>query len=76
MDVGQDLVIWTKHFTKFVSYTQTDTGGSTAPGGGGGGSPRHQNRLSPKPDRQRLNQVRVEPSALEMKRLSTYRLML
>ncbi|MGI6647981.1 MAG: S-layer homology domain-containing protein [Bacillota bacterium] len=36
MDVGSDLVIWTKHFTKFVSYTQTATG---SPGGGGGGTP-------------------------------------
>jgi 3',5'-cyclic AMP phosphodiesterase CpdA len=33
IDAGGDLVIWTKHFTKFVSYTQTSSGG-----GGGGGS--------------------------------------
>ncbi len=33
MDVGSDLVIWTKHFTKFASYTQTANSG-----GGGGGS--------------------------------------
>ena len=25
IDVGNDLVVWTKHFTKFVTYTQTDT---------------------------------------------------
>lgn len=31
--VGSDLVIWTKHFTKFIAYTQTSTGG------GGGGTP-------------------------------------
>lgn len=32
--VGGDLVIWTKHFTKFIAYTQTSTGG-----GGGSGTP-------------------------------------
>ncbi len=32
INVGQDMIIWTKHFTQFVSYTQTSTGG------GGGGS--------------------------------------
>jgi hypothetical protein len=31
----QDLVVWTKHFTRFITYTQTDTSSS---GGGGGGS--------------------------------------
>lgn len=36
IDVGSDLVIWTKHFTSFVSYTQANipSGGN----GGGGGS--------------------------------------
>lgn len=34
MDVDSDLVIWTKHFTKFASYTKTAVGSS---GGGGGG---------------------------------------
>ena len=40
IDVGGDLVIWTKHFTKFASYTQTTSGGSggTSGGGGGGGT--------------------------------------
>jgi hypothetical protein len=36
LDVGDDLVIWTKHFTKFVTYTQTKTPTSS---GGGGSSP-------------------------------------
>ncbi|SPF49304.1 hypothetical protein SBF1_4440004 [Candidatus Desulfosporosinus infrequens] len=31
MDVGADMVIWTRHFTEFVAYTQTLTTGSTAP---------------------------------------------
>ncbi|PKM76819.1 MAG: hypothetical protein CVU90_10355 [Firmicutes bacterium HGW-Firmicutes-15] len=37
IDVGSDLVIWTKHFTQFVTYTQTaggsggDSGSSSAP---------------------------------------------
>jgi chitodextrinase len=31
---GNDLVIWTKHFTKYVIYTQTENSGSD----GGGGS--------------------------------------
>ncbi len=35
IDAGSDLVIWTKHFTRFVTYTQTTTGGGS---GGGGGS--------------------------------------
>lgn len=34
--VGSDLVIWTKHFTKFASYTPTVA--SSGGGGGGGGS--------------------------------------
>lgn len=29
---GSDLIVWTKHFTKFVAYTP-----AAAPGGGGGG---------------------------------------
>jgi uncharacterized protein YjdB len=36
IDVNGDLVIWTKHFTKFVTYTETAVGGGG--GGGGGGS--------------------------------------
>lgn len=35
IDVGGDLVIWTKHFTKFASFTATTISGG---GGGGGGS--------------------------------------
>jgi len=33
INVGSDLVIWTRHFTEFVAYTQTQTvtTGSTAP---------------------------------------------
>jgi hypothetical protein len=41
MDVGADLVVWTKHFTTFVTYTQTPVPPRQtppmAPGGGGGG---------------------------------------
>ncbi|MEM4554481.1 MAG: hypothetical protein QXT25_01365 [Candidatus Anstonellaceae archaeon] len=49
IDVGSDLVIWTKHFTQFVAYSNTppsSSGGgsgssgsssSTSSGGGGGG---------------------------------------
>ncbi|MFA6324780.1 MAG: immunoglobulin-like domain-containing protein [Candidatus Paceibacterota bacterium] len=33
---GSDLVVWTKHFTSFVTYTQTTN--STSGGGSGGGS--------------------------------------
>ncbi|MHB8916827.1 MAG: S-layer homology domain-containing protein, partial [Desulfocucumaceae bacterium] len=32
IDVGSDLIIWTKHFTRFIAYTQTASNG----GGGGG----------------------------------------
>ena len=35
-DQGPDLVIWTKHFTKFVTYEQTVIGGGGGTGGGGG----------------------------------------
>lgn len=34
IDVGSDLIIWTKHFTRFIAYSQTSSGGG---GGGGGG---------------------------------------
>ncbi len=42
INVGADLVIWTKHFTKFITYTQTENKPAPAPapapsGGGGGG---------------------------------------
>ncbi|MDP3956248.1 MAG: S8 family serine peptidase [bacterium] len=38
IDVGSDLVIWTKHFTSFATYTQTSIPAPTpAPSGGGGG---------------------------------------
>ncbi|MFH0951425.1 MAG: hypothetical protein V1765_03055 [bacterium] len=33
-DVGNDLIVWTKHFTEFVTFTQTAKASS---GGGGGG---------------------------------------
>jgi hypothetical protein len=36
IDVGNDKVIWTKHFTEFITYTPTPTGGG---GGGGGAAP-------------------------------------
>ncbi|MFH1694623.1 MAG: immunoglobulin-like domain-containing protein [Patescibacteria group bacterium] len=35
IDVDSDLVVWTKHFTKFATYTQTAV---VVSGGGGGGS--------------------------------------
>ncbi|MCL6635151.1 MAG: DUF4430 domain-containing protein, partial [Peptococcaceae bacterium] len=37
IDAGQDLIVWTKHFTRFVIYTQTASGGGGSGGGGGGG---------------------------------------
>ncbi len=37
IDSGSDLVIWTKHFTTFATYTQT-TNPVVSYGGGGGGS--------------------------------------
>lgn len=40
MNSGSDLVIWTRHFTKFVTYAQEDIPApapSVASGGGGGG---------------------------------------
>ena len=38
IDVGSDLVIWTKHFTSFAAYTQT-TNPAPSDGGGGGAPP-------------------------------------
>jgi len=35
IDIGNDLVIWTKHFTKFITYTQTAISSGTSSGGGG-----------------------------------------
>jgi hypothetical protein len=37
IDVGSDLVIWTKHFTQFVSYTAVTPTPTPVPAGGGGG---------------------------------------
>lgn len=37
IDVGSDLIIWTKHFTKFATYTQTANQPAPSSGGGGGG---------------------------------------
>ncbi|CAK4839794.1 unnamed protein product [Aphanomyces euteiches] len=34
--IGSDLVIWTKHFTQFVSFTQVDSTSNTVTSGGGG----------------------------------------
>ncbi|MCL6635687.1 MAG: DUF4430 domain-containing protein, partial [Peptococcaceae bacterium] len=31
IDVGPDLVVWTRHFTRFVIYTQSATGGGQPP---------------------------------------------
>lgn len=39
IDVGSDLVIWTKHFTKFISYIQTAISGPVSDGGGSGAGP-------------------------------------
>ncbi len=36
IDEGNDLVIWTKHFTKFVTYEQTATSGGGNSGGNNG----------------------------------------
>ena len=38
IDVGSDLVVWTKHFTTYVVYTETPTQSSGGGGGGGGGT--------------------------------------
>ncbi|MCX6794425.1 MAG: dockerin type I repeat-containing protein [Candidatus Falkowbacteria bacterium] len=40
IDVGSDMIIWTKHFTSFVTYTQTTNtdGGSSGSGSSGSGS--------------------------------------
>ncbi len=38
INVGSDLVVWTKHFTTFVTYTQTAVATSTGGVSGGGGS--------------------------------------
>ena len=38
VDAGDDLTIWTKHFTKFVSYTPEEKQTKPSSGGGGGGA--------------------------------------
>ncbi|MDP2656403.1 MAG: hypothetical protein Q8P11_02460 [bacterium] len=37
INVGSDLIVWTKHFTVFVTYTQTATTSASTSGGGSGG---------------------------------------
>jgi len=37
INIGSDLIIWTKHFTKFATYTQTAIPTPASSGGGGGG---------------------------------------
>lgn len=37
IDVSGNLIVWTKHFSTFVTYTQTQSGGGGNGGGGGGG---------------------------------------
>lgn len=37
ISVGSDMIIWTKHFTNFVTYTQTAVVSAPASSGGGGG---------------------------------------
>ncbi|WP_256758450.1 S-layer homology domain-containing protein [Cohnella sp. WQ 127256] len=37
LTVGGDIVIWTKHFTQFVIYTQVNSTSNTNTGSGGGG---------------------------------------
>jgi len=37
LTVGSDLVIWTKHFTRFISYMPNTPSNTTIDGGGGGG---------------------------------------
>jgi hypothetical protein len=43
IDVGSDLVIWTKHFTEFIAYTPRSSGG----GDGGGGAVTPGTRVVP-----------------------------
>jgi hypothetical protein len=35
---GSDMVVWTRHLTQFIAYTQTVTSSSSGGGGGGGGA--------------------------------------
>ncbi len=37
INVGADLVVWTEHFTTFLTYTQTANPAPVSSGGGGGG---------------------------------------
>jgi len=41
-DVGSDLVVWTKHFTSFVTFTMVGSSGAVGGGGGGGSMPAAQ----------------------------------
>jgi hypothetical protein len=47
IDVGSDLVIWTKHFTKFIAYTQTAIPSGGGGGGGGGTMPAAGETITP-----------------------------
>ena len=43
IDAGRDLVIWTKHFTKFAAYTQTQNNNNNNNGGGSSGGGTYYN---------------------------------
>lgn len=45
ISVGSDLVIWTKHFTKFVTYTETSSTSSTSNSNNGSGASSNSNSV-------------------------------
>lgn len=49
INVGSDLVIWTKHFTEFVAYTPAPVNNGGSSGGGGGGSSSSTTPVTPQP---------------------------
>jgi hypothetical protein len=60
MTVGSDLVIWTKHFTKFVSYTQVDT---TSTSGTSGAATNYATITAASGGKATLNGVTIEVPA-------------
>lgn len=59
-DNGQDIIIWTKHFTQFVTYDETPIssgGGSSGGGGGSGGGHSGTTIISQEPEDEASNEV-------------------
>ncbi|MEC0226578.1 S-layer homology domain-containing protein [Paenibacillus alba] len=63
--VGSDLVVWTKHFTKFASYTPVtrNDNGSSGSGSSGGGTPSNEGTITAVGGTLTLNGAKIDVPA-------------